>query len=196
MGKLFEGIGQLIVGLNYLFSSFLVLANFGLFWALLSFFVPPIGAAAAPFFVNTWGFFLVGAGIFIIGSMINHSDEKKMMKRQIEYSKSLDKQLANQVMDAEIVSRANATMILAGMQPYGPGKLFGSPDGELFWIGDSGYQFNIENNISDWGTSKFKPTSTDLYITLTTMNEFSISKEDSFRWIPWLQKHYSGKANL
>lgn len=194
MGKLFEGVGQLIVGLNYLFSSFLVLANYGIFWGLVSFFVPPIGAVAAPFFVNTWGFFLVGAGLFIIGSVINRNEEKKMFQRHIEYSQSLDKQLVNQVTDAEIVSRANATMMLAGMQPYGPGKMLGSPKGELFWIGDSGYQFNIESNVRSWGASNFKVNSNDLYITLTTALEFSIGEEDSSRWIPWLEKHYPNQA--
>ena len=196
MGKLFEGIGQLIVGVNYLYSSFLVLANYGLIWGLVSFFVPPIGAVGAPFLVNTWGFFLVGAGIFIIGTIINRSEEKKMIKQQIEYSRSLDNQLANQVMDAEIVSRANATIMIPGMQPYGPGKLFGSPNGELFWIGDSGYQFNIEKNVRDWGNSKFEPNSKDLFITLTTVNEFSISQEDSTQWKLWFGKHYSSKSNL
>ena len=78
-------------------------------------------------------------------------------------------------MDSEIVTRANATMMLAGMQPFGPGKLLGSPTGSLFWIGDSGYQFNIEKNLREWGNSEFKLKSNDLYITLTTMNEFSVS---------------------
>lgn len=114
---------------------------------------------------------------------------------QIDYSRSLDKQLANKIIEAEITSRANATIMIPGMQPYGPGKLFGSPNGELFWIGDSGYQLNIENNVRDWGSSKFKPDSKDLYITLTTVNEFSISEDDSFRWIPWLERNYPGKAN-
>jgi hypothetical protein len=196
MGKLFEGIGQLVVGVNYLFSCFFVLVNYGPFWGLVSFFVPPIGAVAAPFFVNTWGFFLVGAGFFIIGSVINRSEEKKMFQRHFEYSQSLDKQLATQLMDSEIVTRANATMMLAGMQPFGPGKLLGSPTGSLFWIGDSGYQFNIEKNLREWGNSEFKLKSNDLYITLTTMNEFSVSEEDSSKWIPWLQKHYPDKSNL
>ena len=86
--------------------------------------------------------------------------------------------------------------MLAGMQPYGPGKMLGSPNGGLFWIGDSGYRFNIENNVRDWGHSEFKARSTNLYITLTTMSEFSIAEEDSNKWIPWLQKHYPDKSNL
>jgi hypothetical protein len=195
MGKLLEGIGQLVVGLNYLYSSFLVLVNYGLFWGLISFFVPPIGAVGAPFFVNTWGFFLVGAGIFIIGTVISRSEDKKQFKQQIEYSRSLDKQLADRVMEAEIVTRANATIMIPGMQPFGPGKLFGSPNGELFWIGDGGYQFNIEKNVKEWGSSKFKANSKDLYITLTTVSEFSIEEVDSLQWKLWLEKHFSGESN-
>lgn len=196
MGKLFEGIGQLVVGVNYLLSCYLMSLKFGFGWGAISFFIPPIGAVLAPFLVNTWGFFLVGAGFFIVGNIFENSEEKKSRQRLFEYQRSLDKKLADRVIDAEIVSRAHATELILGMQPSGPGKLFGSVSGELFWAGDSGYQFDVGKQIREWGFSKIGPHSENLCITLTTANEFFIEDENANQWKQWLLEHYPAKCNL
>jgi hypothetical protein len=165
-------------------------------WGVLSFFIPPLGAVLAPFLVNTWGIFLVGVALFIIGNMMTRNAQSNLIKRQVDYSRSLDSMLANQVMEAEVIGRANATLLIPGMQPYGPGKLFGSPNGELFWVGDGGYQFNIERNLKKWGLSLLATNSKDLFITLTTGAEFAIDSEHANQWKEWLKKHYAFQSNL
>jgi len=193
MGKLFEGIGQLIVGLNYLFSSFLVLGNYGLFWGLVSFFFPPVGAVAAPFFVNTWGFFLVGAIFFIIGRALNNRSEKKLSKQFLEYERNLDRQLANRIQEAEVVGQANAKRIFLEEPIAGPGKLIGSHNGQLFWSGDSGASFNIEDNVESWGRSEFGKNTDKFYFRTTSLKEFEISEVESNLWRNWFSRHYPSR---
>jgi len=164
-------------------------------WGLVIFWIADVTPHKSPKALIIGIICILAAIPFVIIDKNKYRILSKRNKVQIEYARSLDKQLANKVIDAEIVSRANATIMIPGMQPYGPGKLFGSQNGELFWIGDSGYQFNIEKNVKDWGNSKFTPNSKDLFITSSTANEFSISEEDFLQWKLWLEKHYSSKSN-
>ncbi len=190
MGKLLEGIGQLIIGLNYIFSSFLVLGNYGLFWGLVSFFIPPAGAVVAPFIVNTWGFFLVGAILFILGSALTSRSDKKLSKQFLENERNVDRQLANRIQEAEIVGQANALMVFLNEPIAGPGKLIGSPNGHLFWSGDSGANFNIEDNVESWGRSEFGKNLDNFYFRTTTLKEFEISEAESNLWRKWFSQHY------
>lgn len=190
MGKLLEGIGQLIIGLNYIFSSFLVLGSYGLFWGLVSFFVPPVGAVIAPFIVNTWGFFFVGALLFILGTAITSRSDKKLSIQLLEYERNIDRQLAKRIQDAEIVGQANALKVFLNEPIAGPGKLIGSPNGHLFWSGDSGVSFNIEDNIESWGRSEFGKNTDKFYFRTTSLKEFEISEAESNLWRKWFSQHY------
>lgn len=193
MGKVFEGIGALIVGLNYLFSCFLVLINYGFFWALVSFFIAPIGAIAAPFVVNTWGFFLVGVFFYIIGTVLTGASKKRLFKQFLEYEMSAEKQLANRIQKAELVGKAEALKIFLNEPIAGPGKLIASPTGQLFWSGDSGESFNIEDNVESWGRSEFGKNEKKFYFRTTTLKEFAINENEAPMWREWFARHYPTK---
>ena len=193
MGKLLEGLGQLIVGINYLYSSFLVLIKFGFFWALVSFFVPPIGAVGAPFFVNTWGIFLVGALLYLVGTVLTNSADKKLSRQYLDFEQSHEKQLTSRVQEAEIVGKAEAIKIFLNEPIVGPGKLIGSHNGQLFWSGDLGVTFNIEDNVESWGRSEFGKDLQNFYFRTTTLKEFVINEAEAPLWRDWFSRHYPSK---
>ena len=101
------------------------------------------------------------------------------------------------IQSAEVIGIAEAPLMMPGLKPNGPGKLFGLPNGDLYWLGDSGYFLIIGgNNVSSWGKSKFDIKSKDFYFYLTTATEFSIEKQESIKWKKWFEKHYPNECNL
>lgn len=195
MANLFIFLAQVVVGLNYLLTCFLVLANYSLGWALVSFFVVPIGVAAAPFFVNTWGFLLIGIALFAIGSILKSRDEKKFAQQMFALHESRNNQIAQMTHDAELIGSARAWPVLESDEIRGEGKLFGFKDGNLFWLGDNGISFNIERYVKSWGKSPWEPlkNSEDIYLMTDTRTEFVIPSSEKPLWAPWLKKNYPDK---
>ena len=112
MGKILEGLGQLIVGINYLLTCFLVLGNFGLGWGFVAFFIPPIGAIGAPFLVGTWPIFLIGSILFIVGTALNRSQERKYAESWRNDFRSEQNRLAQLTQNAEVIGHAEALRFL------------------------------------------------------------------------------------
>lgn len=195
MGKLLILLSQIVVGLNYLFTCFLVLVNFGLGWALISFFVVPIGVAAAPFFVNTWLFFLIGVALFVIGSTLNTRVEKKFTQEILTANESRNKEIAQMTQRAELIGTASTWPVFETDEIRGEGKLFGFKDGNMFWLGDNGISFNIETYVRSWGKSQWESlkNSEDIYLITETRTEFIIPSSERAVWVPWLRKNYPDK---
>lgn len=195
MANLFILLAQIIVGLNYLLTCFLVLANFSLGWALISFFVVPLGAVAAPFFVNTWGFFLIGVVFFAVGTYLKSRNEKKFAQLMFEASESRNNRIAQMTQDAELISPAKASPMLETDEIRGEGKLFGFKDGKLFWLGENGTSFDIEKYVKSWGKSSWESrrSSEDIYLMTDARAEFIIPAPERSLWSHWLKKHYPDK---
>ena len=195
MANLLILVAQIIVGLNYLFTCFLVLANYSLGWALISFFVVPIGVVAAPFFVNTWGFLLIGAALYAIGNSLKSREEKKFAQQMFSAHEKRNNQIAKMTQDAELIGTAKAWPILEADEIRGEGKLFGFKDGNMFWLGENGVSFDIQKYVKSWGRSTWEAlkNSEDIFLTTDTRTEFVIPSFEKSLWTPWLRKHYPDK---
>ena len=126
----------------------------------------------------------------------NSQNKSIRRKKQSVFEISIE-DLPFLIQSAEVIGTAEAPLMMPGLKPNGPGKLFGLPNGDLYWLGDSGYFLIIGgNNVSSWGKSKFDIKSKDFYFYLTTATEFSIEKQESIKWKKWFEKHYPNECNL
>lgn len=195
MSSLFVLFAQIVVGLNYLLTCFLVLTNYSLGWALISFFIVPIGAVAAPFFVQTWGFLLIGIALFAIGTFLKSQEEKKFARQFLQVQESRTSKIASVTQNAEVIGSARAMPIFETDEIRGNGKLFGLPGGNLYWLGDNGITYDMKRYLKSWGKSPWKSQndSQDLYLMTDTRNEFVIPAGEKNSWITWLSQHHNDK---
>jgi len=179
MANLFILLAQIVVGLNYLLTCFLVLANYSLGWALISFFVVPIGAVA----------------VFVVGSTLKSREEKKFAQQMFAAHESRSNRIAQMTQEAELIGSARAWPVLETDEIRGEGKLFGFKDGKLFWLGENGVSFNIEKYVKSWGKSSWESlkNSEDIYLMTDTRTEFIIPSSEKLLWSPWLKKNYPDK---
>lgn len=196
MGKVLALLGQGIVGLNYLLTCYLVAVNFGMGWAVIAFFAAPVGALAAPFFVNTWGFLLIGGALFLLGVALDEKQERKFRMKLASAQDVRNKELANQLMSAQVVSSARSMGFLERDPIRGPGKMLGDNLGQLIWHGESGVTFKIGDSIQSWGKSRYSTSSADFFVLTTTFKEFCIAEQDAGPWREWFMKHYPDKENV
>ena len=190
-------LAQIIVGLNFLLSCYLIFLLHGLGWAFVSFFVVPIGMAGAPFIVGTWPYLLMGCGIFVIGNYLKSRDEKKLFNQLVEVETSRSGRIASKATDAEVIGTARALPLFETDEIKGNGKLFGQPNGTLFWVGENGATFDIGDGVERWGSSSWesRKDSPDLFFKLNFGfgSDFVIPESEKARWIPWFRHHHSDK---
>jgi hypothetical protein len=149
MGKLLSGLGQLIIGLNFLFTSILVASKYGLLWGILSFAAVPIGAIAAPFFVGTGFFVILGAVLYFLGLFFSNAGARFSANSDSGGDQIIKKSRSSEV-PPEISGTATASPMFEGEEIKGPGKLFGYEDGSLLWLGDNGISFRIGDSFESW----------------------------------------------
>ena len=190
-------VAQVIVGINFLLSCYLTFLSHGLGWAIVAFFVVPIGMVGAPFFVGTWPFFLLGVGIFVIGNFLRSREEKKFNRQLLDHVISRSGRISDKATSAEVIGTARATPLFATDEIKGNGKLFGQPDGTLFWVGDNGVTFEMGDGIERWGSSSWesRKDSPDLFFKLNfgLGSDFVITEPEKARWIEWFRNHHSDK---
>lgn len=148
----------------------------------------------------------------IIATKITVSQEMDSNNEVNEYKNSLNNSISRKnqsgfeisikdlpilIQSAEVIGIAEAPLMMPGLEPSGTGKLLGLSNGDLYWLGDSGYFFIIGGNcVSSWGKSKFITNSKDFYFYLKTATEFAIEKEESIKWKKWFKKQYPNECNL
>jgi len=189
MGKLLEGIGQLVVAVNYIFTCVLVALKFGLPWGIASFAAVPIGAIAAPFFVGTGQYFVIGAIIFLIGFRLSNSKSKKQEIAYADFLRFRDNKFSKLPITAEIFGNARATPMLETGDFQGPGQLFGMHDGSLIWVGLDGVTFEMGSKFKSWGKSPYLSRSNNFHIVSETWDQFEIDGSDYAKWDAWFTKH-------
>jgi len=199
MSALFVMLAQVVVGLNFLLSCFLVLNSYGIGWALISFFAVPVGVAIAPFFVGTWPLFLIGVAFFVIGNVLKSRDEKKLTKEYLKVQESRSGQIADKTQTAEVIGTAHAISLFETAEIKGNGKLFGLPNGYLFWLGDDGTSFDMGSTLKSWGKSNWtsKQESKDIFFSLGAgiYSDFRIPSSERDIWTPWFKKYHKDKEN-
>jgi hypothetical protein len=199
MSALFVMLAQIVIGMNYLLSCFFVMTNFGLGWALVSFFVVPVGVVVAPFFVGTWSFFLVGVALFLIGTVLKSREEKKLAKQFLNVQESRSGRIANMTESAEVIGTATAMPLFETAEIKGNGKLFGLQQGHLFWLGEDGTSFEMGDQLKSWGKSNWnsQKDSKDLFFSLGSgiYSDFYIPSSERDIWVPWFTKYHKDKDN-
>lgn len=199
MSAFFVMLAQILVGMNYLLSCFLVMSNFGLGWALVSFFIVPVGVVIAPFIVGTWIFFLAGVVLFLFGAVLKSREEKKLAKQFLNVQESRSGRIADKTESAEVIGTATAMPLFESAEIKGNGKLFGLPQGHLFWLGEDGTSFDMGDQLKSWGKSNWtsQKDSRDLFFSLGSgmSSDFFIPSSERDIWVPWFTKYHENKEN-
>jgi len=189
MGKLLEGVGQLVIALNYIFTCVLVALKFGLLWGIVSFAAVPVGAIAAPFFVGTGQYFVIGTVLYLIGFGVSNSKKKKQEIAYADFLKFRENRFSALPTTAEIFGNAKAKPMLESTEIRGAGQLFGMHDGSLIWVGFDGVTFEMGKTFQSWGKSPYKIDDDRFHIVSVTWDEFEIDGSDYAKWETWFTKH-------
>lgn len=191
---LVKALGQFLAVVAWVLTVVLVAAKYGLLWAALNFFIPPLSLIGS-LFVFVWPLYLVALPLYLVG-------ERRIERRdQREFTAAMNS--VNAALAEAVVRVPMNGVVFVGTEYAGPGTLHGFDDGSyIIECERTGTRLKLTaGNIRQWGSGRFAvdgPADVSKQIVIEPnvigAPNIQVSPPDASLIVAWLQRYAPGAA--